>query len=221
MVSLLLSPPYLWSQGTQAQTSGEGAPRLPTRPACVPLAWAGPLLVGLILTISLPPWRPLQAPTECPQCTVKASYSQCPPPSSGLHRQAQVTNERLMVGGGVSCQAPQAGAFATAPQLLSSCALSSARHVPSAPLLLTRPPASLQEVVLLPAPQQFLLRPGGGLALLPQQGKPSTRTFTPTHACAHTLSPHTFTPTHACAQCARPRVGGSVKHSVPLLPSPG
>ena len=65
--------------------------------------------------------------------------------------------------GGASCQAPQAGAFATAPQLLSHsqasptpapvlpCALSSPQHVPAAPGLLTRPPASLQEVVLLPS----------------------------------------------------------------------
>lgn len=42
--------PHLQSQGTQAQASGGGAPWPPTRPVCVPLAWAGPLLVGLILT---------------------------------------------------------------------------------------------------------------------------------------------------------------------------
>lgn len=138
-------------------------PRLPTRPVCVPLAWARPLLVGPILTISLPPWRPPQAPTDHPQCTVKASYSPCPPAFQQGFTDRPKSQMRDSWWAGASCQAPQAGAFATAPQVLSHsqasptpapvlpCALSSPQHVPAAPGLLTRPPASLQEVVLLPS----------------------------------------------------------------------
>ena len=154
-------------------------PRLPTRPVCVPLAWARPLLVGPILTISLPPWRPLQAPTDHPQCTVKASYSPFPPRfPARVHRQAQVTDERLLVG---RCLLPSSPSWCL-------------RHCP--PVALTQPglpypsPSSTLCPLVTPArpgcsraaypaprlspgggaaAQQFLLRPGGGCARLPQR----------------------------------------------------
>lgn len=115
------------------------------------------------------------------------------------------------------------GAFTTAPQLLSH---SQASPTP-APVTPACPGCSR---AAYPAPR---LSPGGGAAARvpaipaqtwrwlrspPAAGKPSTRTFTPTHACAHTLSPHTFTPTHACAHALS--LGGWGGTSETLSPAP-
>lgn len=188
---------------------------------CVPLAWAGPLLVGLILTISLPPWSPLQAPTERPQCTVKSSYSQCPPalqqvftdrPKSQMRDSwwEEVSPAKLpkLVPSPLPPSCSHTARPPPTPAPVPPCALSSAQHVPAAPRLLTRPPR---------------LSPGGGAAARlpavpaqtwrwprspPAAGKTEyTHIHTHTCLCTHALSPHVHT--HPCV-CTRtlPRAGG-------------
>lgn len=118
------------------------------------------------------------------------------------------------------------GAFATAPQLLSH---SQASPTP-APVTPACPgcsraaypaPRLSPEVVLLPESQQFLLRPGGGCAHLPQRENR-------VHAHSH---PHMPVHTHSLPTRSHPPMrvhtrspwgagGEPVKHSVPLLPSP-
>lgn len=133
--------------------------------------------------------------------------------------------------GGASCQAPQAGAFATAPQLLSHsqasptpapvlpCALSSPQHVPAAPGLLTRPPASLQEVVLLPSNSCSDLEVA---ALASRSGKTEyMHIHTHTCLCTHNSLPTCSHPPMRVHTRSPRGVGGEpVKHSVPLPPSP-
>lgn len=133
--------------------------------------------------------------------------------------------------GGASYQAPQAGAFATAPQLLSHsqasptpapvlpCALSSPQHVPAAPGLLTRPPASLQEVVLLPSNSCSDLEVA---ALASRSGKTEyMHIHTHTCLCTHNSLPTCSHPPMRVHTRSPRGVGGEpVKHSVPLPPSP-
>lgn len=200
-------PSQFWPRGSQARASRRRALWPSTKPCGSRCPGPWPLPIGLIVTISLYPWRP-----PYPESVHRGQLSLLQPVSP--HLQARIHRPRSQMRETPRGEVPPSSSPSLRIHRCAQLLSPGLRPYPSStlcpdltPLLYLACPSALaflQEVTLLPLSQPVLPRAGGGRPASPRGNAMYTHIHT--HTCVCTRSP--------------PRVPNETLGSAPTITSP-